>query len=186
MNSLTEKEKMLAGKLYNAGDPQLTKERNKAHILCQQYNQLNFLDDNGRKQILKQLLTSFEDPITIEPPFFCDYGKNICIGKNVYMNTNCIILDVNKVSIGDNTMFGPLVQIYTASHPIDPELRKKGDELGFAITIGKNVWIGGGAIICPGVSIGDDTVIGAGAIVTKDIPSRVFAAGNPCKVIKNL
>ncbi|MFX1572361.1 MAG: sugar O-acetyltransferase [Promethearchaeota archaeon] len=186
MNPLSEKEKMLAGQLYNAGDPQLTNERNHAHILCQQYNQLNFLDYSGRKRILTELFASFEEPLTIEPPFYCDYGKNIQLGKNVYMNTNCVILDVNRVKIGDDTKFGPYVQLYSATHPLDPDLRKTGDELGLPITIGNNVWIGGGAIICPGISIGDDSVIGAGSIVTKNVPTRVYAAGNPCKVIKKL
>jgi len=184
MNS--EKEKMLAGKLYNAGDPELTKERNNAHILCQQYNQLNFLDYDGRKRILEELLGSFEEPITIEPPFYCDYGKNIQLGKNIYMNTNCVILDVNIIKIGDNSKFGPFVQLYSASHPLEPEIRIKRHELGFPITIGENVWIGGGVMINPGVTIGDHSVIGTGSVITKDIPPKVFAAGNPCKLIKKL
>ena len=186
MNPLSEKDKMLAGQLYNAGDPQLTKERNNAHILCQKYNQLNFLDYSGRHRILTELLASFAEPLTIEPPFYCDYGKNIHLGKNVYMNTNCVILDVNTVKIGDYTKFGPYVQLYSATHPMEPELRKTGDELGLPITIGNNVWIGGGVIIGADISIGDDSVIGAGSIVTKNIPKRVFVAGNPCKIIKKL
>lgn len=118
--------------------------------------------------------------------FFCDYGYNIEIGKNFYANHNCIILDVNKVKIGNNVMFAPNVQVYTATHPIDAEERVSGVEMGYAIKIGDNVWIGGGAIICPGVKIGENTTIAAGSVVTKDIPANVLAAGNPCRIIREL
>lgn len=122
----------------------------------------------------------------VQPPFYCDYGTNIIAGDNVFFNFNCVVLDVNQVKIGSRTLFGPNVQIYTATHPINYKERATGLEFAKPITIGEDVWIGGSVIICPGVTIGHRTVIGAGSVVTKDIPSDVFAAGNPCKVIREL
>ena len=124
--------------------------------------------------------------VYIEPPFYCDYGSNIFLGNKVYMNFNCVILDCNIVRIGDGTMLGPAVQIYAATHPLDAAQRAAGPELAYPVTIGRDVWIGGGAIIGPGVTIGDNTTIGAGSVVVKDIPANVFAAGNPCKAIRQL
>jgi len=182
----TEKEKMLAGELYNAEDSQLKSERRKARLMCKSYNESS--DDQSllRKEILRELIGGYSKGLVIEPPFFCDYGSNISIGEKVYFNFNCVVLDVNKVNIGSNTLFGPNVQIYSATHPMDHKIRAQWLELGKPITIGSDVWVGGGTIICAGVVIGDRTVIGAGSIVTRNIPSDVFAAGNPCRVIRKL
>jgi maltose O-acetyltransferase len=182
----SEKEKMLLGELYNAGDPQLVKERRLARNLLKIYN--NSLDEEQEKRlaILSELFGALGENLTIEPPFFCDYGSNIYIGRGVFFNFNCIVLDVNRVDIGDNVLFGPNVQIYPATHPIGYKERQTGLELGKPIKIGSDSWVGGSVIIGPGVTIGDRSVIGAGSVVVKDIPSGVFAAGNPCKVIRFL
>lgn len=182
---MTEKEKMLSGMAYNASDPELVNDRKKAKMLCKKYNDLDPDNYDERKKVLAELF-SREHNAYIEPNFFCDYGYNIIIGKNFYANHNLIILDVNKVTIGDNVMFAPNVQLYTATHPVDAIQRISGVEMGYPIEIGDNVWIGGGSIICPGVKIGSNTTIGAGSVVTKDIPDNVVAAGNPCRVIRQL
>ena len=182
----TEKEKMLAGELYDALDPQLVAERKNARILFKTLNDSRVDQKEERNQLIKELIPNSGKDLWLEPPFYCDYGSNITVGDTVFFNFNCIILDVAKVTIGDRTLFGPNVQIYTASHPMDDELRAAGLEHGRPVHIGKDVWVGGGAIICPGVRIGDRTVIGAGSVITKDIPADVFAAGNPCKVIRYL
>ncbi len=181
----TEKEKMIAGELYFAGEEELVNERINIRKLTKEYNITQPDDIEKRKELLKKILNC-GDNISIEPPFYCDYGYNIEIGDNFYANFACTILDVNKVKIGKNVMFGPNVQVYTATHPLKAEERIKGLELSKPIEIGDNVWINGGAIICPGVKIGNNTTIGAGSVVTKDIPDNVFAAGNPCKVIKEI
>jgi maltose O-acetyltransferase len=184
--SKTEKEKMHAGELYNSMDPTLVAERLRARELCQALAALPPSTPEADKADLLAQLFGATTNVYITPPFFCDYGSNIRLGENVYFNFNCVILDVAQVNIGDNTLFGPMVQIYTATHPMDANTRKSGLESGKPITIGKDVWVGGGAIICPGVTIGDGTVIGAGSVVTRDIPAGVFAAGNPCRVIREL
>jgi maltose O-acetyltransferase len=182
----TEKQKMLSGELYDASDPQLSEERDRARNLTRDFNNTRAGDMQARARIINQLFASSGDKILIEPPFYCDYGANITLGDNVYFNFNCVILDVAPVDIGSNTMFGPNVQIYTATHPVDAAERRQGLEFARPIRIGSDVWVGGGAIINPGVSIGDRSVIGAGSVVTRDIPPNVFAAGNPCKVIRPL
>jgi acetyltransferase-like isoleucine patch superfamily enzyme len=182
---MTEKEKMLAGMFYNPMDEELFKDRQKAKRLCYRFNSIEPDKYDDRQAILKELFQT-ENDCYIEPNFFCDYGYNIQIGKNFYANHNCIILDVNKVKIGDNVMFAPNVQVYTATHPLNAQERIAGKEMGYAIEIGDNVWIGGGAIICPGVKIGRNTTIAAGSVVTKNIPDNVLAAGNPCKIIREL
>lgn len=182
---MTEKEKMLAGMFYNAADEELFDDRIRAKKLCKKFNELNPEAFKEREAILKELFQT-ENKCYIEPNFFCDYGYNIEIGQNFYANHNCIILDVNKVKIGNNVLFAPNVQVYTATHPLNVEERVAGKEMGYAIEIGDNVWIGGGSIICPGVKIGKNTVIGAGSVVTKDIPENVVAVGNPCKIIRKL
>lgn len=182
----TEKEKMLAGELYNGMDANLVAERLRARELCQTLATLPPSTSEADKADLLKQLFGVPTNVYITPPFFCDYGSNIRLGKNVYFNFNCVILDVAQVTIGDNTLFGPMVQIYTATHPMDVATRKSGLESGKPITIGKDVWVGGGAIICPGVSIGDGSVIGAGSVVTRDIPAGVFAAGNPCRVVRKI
>ncbi|MBN8046764.1 sugar O-acetyltransferase [Paraclostridium bifermentans] len=183
---MTEKEKMLKGDGYIASDPELVKDRQQARILTRLYNQTIETDDYTKNEILRKLLGSTGENVYIEPSFKCDYGYNIHLGENFYANFDCIMLDVCEIKIGKNAMLAPNVQIYTAYHPIDPKLRISGIEYGSPVTIGDNVWIGGGAIINPGVTIGDNVVIGSGSVVTKDIPSNCVAVGNPCKVIKNI
>lgn len=180
----TEKEKMLAGEPYMANEQQLVDERLNARRLTRLFNASLETELDLRTALLKELVGSSKDSIYIEPPFHCDYGYNIHVGDNFYANFNCTILDVNEVIIGDNCFLAPNVQIYTAYHPLDAATRNTGLEMGAKITIGNNVWIGGGSIINPGVTIGDNVVIGSGSVVTKDIPSNVVAAGNPCRVIK--
>jgi maltose O-acetyltransferase len=180
----TEKEKMLSGEYYNPYDEQLVKERRLVRELLQKYN--NSLDEQERKIILDGIIPNGGKNLQIEPPFFCDYGSNITIGDNVFFNFNCVILDVMQVTIGSRSLFGPYVQIYTPLHQMNYKERASGLECGNFIKIGDDVWIGGGAVICPGVTIGDRTVIGAGSVVTRDVPSDVFAAGNPCRVIRKL
>jgi maltose O-acetyltransferase len=181
----TEWEKMLAGELYDPLDPELVRSRDRARDLCQDLNATREGDRDARRRILTELLGSGGESVWVQPPFFCDYGCNIHLGERVFFNFNCIVLDVCRVSIGECTLFGPAVQIYTATHPMNAELRRR-QEFARPIAIGSDVWVGGGAIICPGVTIGSNTVIGAGSVVTRDIPGRVFAAGNPCRVIREI
>ena len=182
---MTEKEKMLAGQFYNAWEPGLVKEREDARRIVAEYNATGPDQNDLRRDLLNRLLQR-ETDCYIEPSFRCDYGYNIKVGKGFYANFGCIILDVNRVVIGDNVKFGPNVQVYSATHPTDPELRLAGREMGYPIVIGDNVWVGGGSILCPGVKIGAHSVIGAGSVVVKDIPARVVAAGNPCRIIRQL
>lgn len=183
---MTEKEKMLEGKLYNASDSQLKHERLHAQRTCFRYNNTDPKHMKERKSIIRGLLGSTDAMFCIEQPFYCDYGSNISIGNNFFSNYNLIILDCNKVTIGNNVMIGPNVSIFTAGHPIDPEVRQSGLEFALPVTIGNNVWIGGNVVITPNVTIGDNSVIGAGSVVTNDIPSNVVAVGNPCKVIRQI
>jgi maltose O-acetyltransferase len=182
----TEKQKMLDGELYNALDKQLTEERTNPRLLLKRLNETAEDEPQLRAEILKQLIPDAPDGLWIQPPFYCDYGYNIHVGEKVFFNFNCVVLDVTSIKIGSRTMFGPNVQIYTATHPTNFKERATGLEYAKPITIGEDVWIGGSTIICPGVTLGDRTVIGAGSVITKDIPSDVFAAGNPCKVIRPL
>jgi maltose O-acetyltransferase len=181
----TEKEKMLAGELYEPLDPELVQARERARDLCHDLNATRERDQNARRTILMQLFGRGGDSVWMEPPFFCDYGSNILLGNRVFFNFNCVILDVCMVKIGEFTLFGPTVQIYTATHPLNADVRRK-KEYAKPIEIGSDVWVGGGAIICPGVRIGSKTVIGAGSVVTKDIPDGVLAVGNPCRVIREI
>lgn len=181
----TEKEKMLAGELYDPLDPVLVQERDRARDLCQDLNATRERDHELRRSLLQQIFGQGGDSVWMQPPFFCDYGSNIFLGRRCFFNFNCVVLDVCKVTIGDFSLFGPAVQIYTATHPMNAELRRT-QEFAKPIEIGSNVWVGGGAIICPGVKIGSKCVIGAGSVVTKDIPDGVFAAGNPCRVIREI
>lgn len=181
----TEKQKMLAGEPYNAWDETLYQER----IRCREHLlKLNNTIPNSPawREAIDSLLPDAGEAY-LEPPFRCDYGSNIHVGKNFYANFNCVILDVAPVYIGDNVLLAPNVQLYTAGHPLDVKGRvEEGVEFGTTITIGDNVWLGGGVIVCPGVTIGDNTVIGAGSVVTKDVPANVVAAGNPCRVIREI
>ena len=181
----TEREKMLAGELYDPLDPELVRARDRARDLCQDLNATREGQVEERRRILRALFGAGGDDVWMQPPFFCDYGANIFLGKKCFFNFNCVVLDVCRVTIGDYTLFGPAVQIYTATHPLNAELRRK-QEYGKPIEIGSDVWVGGGVIICPGVKIGSRTVLGAGSVVTRDIPDGVFAAGNPCKVIREI
>ncbi|MDB9372447.1 sugar O-acetyltransferase [Nodularia sphaerocarpa] len=182
----TEKQKMLSGELYLADDSELVSEQKRASRLLQIYNTTTEEQEAQRKQILQELFGQLGNKVTIVPPFHCDYGSNIYAGNGLYMNYGCVILDCNLVTIGENVLCAPYVQIYAAYHPTEPEIRLSGRELAAPVTIGNNVWIGGSAIICPGVTIGENTTIGAGSVVVKDVPANVVAAGNPCRIIRHL
>lgn len=179
----TELQKMLAGELYDPLDPELVVARARARDLCQALNATREADQDERRRILTELFGVGGDSVWMQPPFFCDYGTNISLGERVFFNFNCVVLDVCPVRIGAFTLFGPAVQIYTATHPFNAVLRRR-EEFGKPVEIGTDVWVGGGAIILPGVRIGSRAVIGAGSVVTRDIPDDVFAAGNPCRVIR--
>src|SRR5437660_8046873 len=181
----SERDKMLAGELYDPLDPELVQARDRARDLCQDLNATRERDREARRRILQELFGQGGESVVIQPPFFCDYGSNILLGERVFFNFNCVVLDVCLVKIGDFTMFGPAVQIYTATHPMNAELRRK-QEFAKSIEIGSDVWVGGGAIICPGVKIGSKSVIGAGSVVTRHIPDGVFAAGNPCRSMREI
>lgn len=181
----SEREKMLAGELYDALNPELVASRNRARDLCQSLNTTREGDQQLRRFICKELFGKGGETVWMQPPFYCDYGSNIELGERVFFNFNCVVLDVCQVRIGDYTLFGPAVQVLTPMHPLDAELRRT-QEYGKPIEIGSDVWVGGGALILPGVRIGSRTIIGAGSVVTRDIPEGVFAAGNPCRVVRNL
>lgn len=181
---MTEREKMLAGELYVASDPDLIARHKRAVELCTKLNS-GTLDEDERKTLLKKLLGKTGKNCFVSNGFWCDYGENIEVGNNFYCNYDVVILDVCKVKIGDNCLIAPQVGIYTAYHPLDKKLRKVG-EYGKPITIGNDCWIGGRAVINPGVTLGDNVVVGSGAVVTKSFPSNVVIAGNPAKIIKNL
>ena len=184
---MTEKEKCRAGMLYDANNDQdLIRERNQCKDLCQQYNQLTNSQAEKKKEILQKIIGNCGEDFVIEPNFWCDYGYNISFGKNFYANHNLVILDCAEVRFGDHVFIGPNCNFYTAGHPLDAETRNKGLEFAKSITVGNNVWFGGNVTVLPGISIGDNAVIGAGSVVTKDIPAFAVAAGNPCKVIKML
>ena len=179
----TELDKMLAGELYDPLDPELVRRRTRARDLCRALNATREADEDARRQLLIELLGTGGDSAWIQPPFYCDYGSNIRLGQRVFFNFNCVVLDVCQVTVGDFTLFGPAVQIYTATHPMDAGLRRK-QEYGRPVAIGSDVWVGGGALILPGVTVGSRSVIGAGSVVTRDVPDAVFAAGNPCRVVR--
>jgi maltose O-acetyltransferase len=179
----SEREKMIAGELYDPLDPELVAMRRRARDLCQQLNSSAESDAALRRAHLMQLFAAGGDSAWIQPPFYCDYGSNIHLGHKVFFNFNCIVLDVCEIRIGDFTQIGSAVQILTPLHPMDHSLRRR-QEYGKPVEIGSDVWIGAGALVLPGVRIGSRTVIGAGSVVTRDVPEDVFAAGNPCRVIR--
>ncbi len=181
----SEREKMLTGELYDPFDPELLAARERARNLRQELNATREQEHERRRSLLKQLFGRGGESVWMQPPFYCDYGTNILLGERVFFNFNCVVLDVCQVTIGDYSLFGPAVQIYTATHPMNAQQRRQ-QEFGKPITIGADVWVGGGAIICPGVTIGPQAVIGAGSVVTRDIPGNTFAAGNPCRVIREI
>ena len=187
MNDKTERDKMLNGELYLATDNELNRMHLRARQLIYAFNfSIPPWKTNQQIKTIKDLFGKIGNDFTIKPPFYCDYGVHISAGDNLYINYDCTILDCNKVRLGDNVLLAPKVQIYTAYHPKNPELRLTGKEYAAPVTIGNNVWLGGGVIVCPGVTIGDNVTIGAGSVVTKDIPNNVVAVGNPCRVIEQL
>jgi maltose O-acetyltransferase len=183
--AMTEREKMLAGRRYDPLDSELVAARAHARDLCQALNATSEAEEAERRRILLKLFGAGGDSVWMQPPFFCDYGSNIRLGERVFFNFNCVVLDVCPVTIGSFTLFGPAVQIYTPMHPFNAELRRR-EEFGKPVEIGSDVWVGGGAIILPGVRIGSRAVIGAGSVVTRDVPEGVFAAGNPCRAIREI
>ena len=184
---MNDREKMLSGELYDANyNEDLIKERYIAKDKCYEYNQLKPSSHIEKTKIIKDLFGKTGNTFTIEQPFMCDYGYNIEIGENFYANHNLIILDGNKVEFGDNVFIAPNCSFYTAGHPLDVERRNQGLEYAKPIKVGNNVWIGGNVVVLPGVTIGDNSVIGAGSIVNKDIPPNTVAVGNPCRVIKRI
>lgn len=181
---MSEKEKMMAGLPYNAADKTLVALRTAAKSLCHRYNQLAPTDEAGRRTLLRQILGSVKGTALIEPSFWCDYGSNISVGENFYANHRLVILDGAPVRFGDNVLIGPQCGFYTAGHALDIVRRRNGEEFARPISVGNDVWIGGHVSILPGVTIGDGSVIGSGSVVTRDIPPRVIAVGNPCRPIR--
>ena len=181
-DEMSEKQKMLMGALYDAADAVLVAERAAAAAWMVRYNAGAAAPVADRLVLLRERLAAAGDGAEVRPPFYCDYGWNIHLGAGAYLNFNCVILDVASVVIGAGTQIGPAVQIYAADHPRDPVIRRSGRELGRPVTIGENVWIGGGAIILPGVRVGDDAVIGAGSVVTRDVPAGTVVVGNPGRI----
>ncbi|WP_024291479.1 sugar O-acetyltransferase [Lacrimispora indolis] len=183
---MNQKERMLAGLPYKAWLDGLPEDRLENKKKLYAYNSLSPEEENKMDGLIRLILGKAGGNAHIEPPFYCDYGKNIEVGKNFFANYNCTILDVGKVVIGDNVMFAPNVSIYTAGHPVHPDSRNSGYEYGISITIGNQVWIGGNTVINPGVTIGSNVVIGAGSVVTRNIPDNTIAVGNPCKVLREI
>ncbi len=184
---MTEKEKGRKGLLYNPNhDATLIGERASCKKLCQEYNATGYADLDKRMRLIRQIVRETKNNFLVEQPFWCDYGYNIVLGENFYANHNLVILDGAEVLFGDNVFIGPNSSFYTAGHPIDAVKRNEGLEYNYPITVGNNVWIGGNVVVLPGISIGDNVVIGAGSVVTKNIPPNVIAAGNPCRIIKEI
>ncbi len=181
----TEREKMLAGELYDPLDPELVASRRRARDLCRELNSTAESDQERRASIQRELFGAGGDTVRLQPPFYCDYGANIRLGEGVFFNFGCVVLDVCEVRIGELCQFGPGVQILTPLHPLEAELRR-AQELGEPVEIGADVWVGGGALILPGVRVGSRSVIGAGSVVARDVPSDVLAVGNPCRVVRGI
>jgi maltose O-acetyltransferase len=180
------KERMLRGELYLAGDPDLAADHARAQDLVERYNTTRHAERDLRDRLLRELLGEVGKGVVVNPPFRCDYGTHIAIGAGTFVNYDCVMLDVAPISIGAACQLATCVQLLTPTHPIDPEPRRRGWEAAEPITIGDNVWLGGGAIVCPGVTIGDDTVVGAGAVVTRNLPAGVVAVGNPARVLREI
>lgn len=183
---MDDKDRMIRSLPYMASNQKLIEDRKKARLLLEKYNQTSIVEQEKRTHLLHQLLGQCDNSTYIEPNFRCDYGYNITVGKAFYANYDLIILDCAPVTIGDDVMFGPRVGLYAASHPIDATIRTTGLELSAPITIGNRVWLCGDVTVVPGVTIGDNTIVGAGSVVTKDLPSNVIAAGNPCRVKRSI
>jgi maltose O-acetyltransferase len=180
------KRRMLRGELYVPSDPELHADHRRCHELLKHVNATASHERDERSRLLGELFGTIGAESGVKPPFHCDYGYNISLGRGVFVNYDCVFLDTMPITIGDGTQIGPAVQIYAADHPREPDLRRQALEFSRPVAIGANVWIGGGAILCPGVTVGDDSVVGAGSVVTRDIPPSVVAAGNPCRVIRPL
>lgn len=186
MNPKTEKAKMLAGELYRSADPELVADTRRAQHVLTRYHATSDEETGKRVTLLRELLGSFGDGTVIRPLFACDYGYNIRLGRNAFINFNCVFLDCAPIEIGDNLQMGPAAQLYTAAHPLETDVRRSGLEYARPIRIGNDVWIGGGAIILPGVTIGDRSVIGAGSVVVRDVPAAKVVAGNPARILRDL
>jgi maltose O-acetyltransferase len=181
-----QKDRMLAGELYRSSDPELRADAERCHRLLERFNATSASDADARLAILRELLGEVGDGVIVRPPLAMDYGYQTTIGAGTFINSGAVILDVGRVTIGTDVQIGPNVQLLTPTHPLEPELRRTGVEASEPIAIGDNVWLGGGVIVCPGVAIGRDTVVGAGAVVTRDLPPGVLAVGNPARVIRQL
>lgn len=182
----TEKEKMLNGELYDPRDPELVADRERARELTARYNRTAASDREERQALLAELFGSLGADCHVEPPFRCDYGYNVHVGENVYANVGCVVLDVCRVEVGADSLVGPGVHVYTATHPLDPDERASGLEYGAPVTVGENVWIGGRAVLNPGVTVGDGAVVASGAVVTRDVPADTVVGGNPASVVREL
>lgn len=181
-----QKAKMLAGELYVASDPELSSGHLRAQAILARFNTTSADAGEERRALLTDLFARFGEGTVLKPTLRCDYGFNIAIGDRTFVNFDCVLLDCNRITIGDEVQIAPGVHIYTATHPIDAKTRRSGVEYALPVSIGDGVWLGGGAIICPGVTIGENTVVGAGSVVTRDLPANVVAAGSPCRVIRQL
>jgi maltose O-acetyltransferase len=180
------RDRMVRGELYVFADPEIQAEHARAQALLERYNATAHAEREERERLLRELLGGVGDGVVVQPPLRCDYGTRITIGAGTFVNYDCVMLDATPITIGSYCQIGPGVQLLTATHPIDPEPRRRGWEYAEPIAIGDNVWLGGGVIVCPGVTIGDDTVVGAGAVVTRDIPVGVIAVGTPARVLREI
>lgn len=181
-----QKAKMLAGELYQASDPELQSAHVRAQAILASFNATPADADELRRKLLTSLFARFGEAAVIKPLLRCDYGFNITVGARSFLNFDCVLLDCNRITIGDDVQFGPGVHVYTAGHPLEPALRRSGAEFALPVSIESGAWLGGGAIVCPGVRIGENTVVGAGSVVTRDLPAGVLAVGNPCRVVRRL
>ncbi len=182
----SHKQRMLAGELYSGQDPELVADHLRARSLMDRFNASLADEEALRQALLREMFAAFGEGAVVRPPFHCDYGSNIRIGRGTFLNFGCVVLDCNAVTIGEDVQIGPAVQIYTPDHPLDPAVRRSGLESARPVAIGDNVWLGGGVIVCPGVTIGENTVVGAGGVVVKDLPPGVLAVGNPARPIREL
>ncbi|RBI62350.1 acetyltransferase [halophilic archaeon] len=182
----SEKEKMLAGELYDPFVPELVAERNRTRELVRLYNQTTETDDEMRKELLQELFGAIGEESIVEPPFRCDYGEQITVGDRFFANFGCVFLDVCPIEFGDRCLLGPSVHVYAATHPLDAASRAAGEEYGKPVSVGDDVWIGGQAVLNPGVSVGDRSVVASGTIVTQDVPADVVVQGNPAEIVREL
>ena len=177
---------MLAGDLYDASDPELVAARERARGLTREYNRTEATERERRRELLDDLFGSVGDGVEVEPPFRCDYGSNLHVGENFYANFDCVVLDAARVEVGDDCQLAPGVHIYTATHPLDAADRTAGPEYAEPVTLGDDVWVGGRAVVNPGVTVGDGAVVGSGSVVTDDVPAGVVVAGNPARLIERI